>query len=295
MTFEKQDKKQSTIVSLMADAAVESDENQYFKTGQSEVTGVIEKPRLNNEIVHIQGVLRNRNMLVAGGGLDQRSFDEYRRIKRPLLSNAFGKTSSLVDHGNLIFVTSSLPGEGKTYTAINLALSIAQEKDHTVLLIDCDIVRQGVSRMLGLEGKLGLADVLESDQYTVADVLLRSDIPDLTILPAGSPNEYVTELLACQRMTDVVSEIAARYDDRVIVFDGPPLLATPQSQVLVSLVGQVVFVIEMGKTPNSIVSEALQMIPEEKATGLVMNKHEGAAGHGGYYYGYYGQGDEKNN
>lgn len=296
MTIEKQENKQSTIASLMAeDTVANSGASRLFKSNSTEDAGVYKHPRVATESVPILEKLRVRNMLVPGSGLGQRSLDEYRRIKRPLLSNAFGKSSSLVDRGNLIFVTSSLSGEGKTYTAVNLALSIAQEKDHTVLLVDCDIVRQGVSRMTGIEDKPGLADVLEGDRYTVADVLLRTDIPDLTVLPAGSPNEYVTELLACQRMSDTVSEIAARYDDRVIIFDGPPLLATPQSQVLVNLVGQIVFVIEMGKTSNSLVKEALQMIPEEKAIGLVINKNEGAAGHSGYYYGNYGRKDDNKN
>jgi protein-tyrosine kinase len=81
-----------------------------------------------------------------------------------------------------------------------------------------------------------------------------------------------------------------RYDDRVIIFDGPPLLPTPQAQVLTSLVGQVVFVIEAGKTPQTVVEEALNMISDEQATGLVMNKSEGISARSGYYYGYY---DEK--
>ena len=94
-------------------------------------------------------------------------------------------------------------------------------------------------------------------------------------------------------MSAVVDEIASRYSDRIIIFDGPPLLPTPQTQVLARLVGQVVFVIETGKTPQSLVEEALQMIPDEQATGLVMNKNERLSGQAGYYYGYYGSEDDK--
>jgi len=229
-----------------------------------------------------------KNMLVPGSNLGQSFQDDYRKIKRPLVSNACGRNKSMVDRGNLILVTSSIPGEGKTFTSVNLALSIAQEKDTTVLLVDCDVAKHGVSRILGIEKFSGLVDVLESDGLTIGDVMLQTDIPNLRVVSAGRQHEYVTELLASERMLTLVKEIAHRYSDRIIIFDGPPLLATPQTQVLAGLVGQVVFVIEAGKTPQSLVEEALKMIPEEQATGLVMNKNEGLYGRSGSYYGYYG-------
>jgi exopolysaccharide/PEP-CTERM locus tyrosine autokinase len=232
-------------------------------------------------------------MLVPGSNLGREIQDDYRRIKRPLVSNACGRNKSMVDRGNLILVTSSIPGEGKTFTSVNLALSISQEMDNTVLLVDCDVAKQGVSRMLGLENVAGLVDVLESDYLTIADVLLQTDIPNLRVVSAGKQNEYVAELLASHRMFDLVNEMARRYSDRIVIFDGPPLLSTPQTQILAGLVGQVVFVIETGKTPQSLVEEALEMIPEEQATGLVMNKNEGLSSRGGSYYGYYGPVDNE--
>ena len=236
------------------------------------------------------------NMLVPGSRLGPEFQDQYRKIKRPLLSNAFGKSSSLVENGNLILVTSSVPGEGKTYSSVNLALSIAQEKDNTVLLIDCDVAKQGVSRLLGIEKKEGLVDVLENDHLTIADVMLQTDLPNLRVLSAGKHDEYMAELLASQRMSDLVNEIAARYDDRVIIIDGPPLLATPQTPILAGLVGQIVFVVEAGKTSQSLVEDALELLPEDKAIGLVINKNEGLSGPHGYnydYYGHYGTEDTK--
>ena len=233
------------------------------------------------------------NMLVPGSRLGQDIQDDYRRIKRPLVSNAVGRNKSMVDRGNLILVTSSIPGEGKTYTSVNLALSISQEMDTTVLLVDCDVARQGASKMLGIEKVCGLVDVLESDDLTIGDVLLQTDIPKLRFVSAGKQNEYVAELLTSQRMVNLVNEMASRYSDRIIIFDGPPLLPVPQTQVLAGLVGQVVFVIEAGKTPQSVVEEALELIPEEQATGLVMNKNEGLSSRRAYYYGYYGSGNDK--
>ena len=240
------------------------------------------------DTVRILDRLREKDMLVPGSSLGPEIRSEYRRIKRPLLSNAFGKSSELVDDGNLILVTSSVPGEGKSYTALNLALAIAQERDHTVLLIDADVTKQGVSRMLGIERRRpDLTDLLTSEDLSVGKAMLRTDVPGLVLLPAGKPHEYITEMVASQRMSRLVNELANRYSDRVIIFDGPPLLSTPEAPILAGLVGQVVFVIEAGKTPHAIVEDALGMLPREKAIGLVLNKSESISNRGGYYYNYY--------
>jgi len=247
-----------------------------------------EKRRLMPETVSILDLLRKKDMLVPGSKLGPDIRNEYRRIKRPLLSNAFGKTASLVDHGNLMMVTSSVPGEGKTYTAINLALAFAQERDHTVLLVDCDVTKQGVSRMLGIERRRpDLTDLLSNESLTVGDALLKTDIPGLVLLPAGKPHEYINEMVSSKRMAQLAEEIANRYKDRIIIFDAPPLISTPEAQVITGLVGQIIFVIEAGQTPQDIVAEALAMLPRDKAIGLVLNKSESISNRGGYYYSYY--------
>lgn len=238
------------------------------------------------DVVPVLDRLKAADMLVPGSKLGPDFSDEYRRIKRPLLANAFGKSASLVKRGNLILVTSSIPNEGKSFTALNLALSMTNEKDYTVMLVDCDVVKKGISQMLGIANRPGLIDVLQGDSASIGDVMLRTDIPNLTVVAAGSQHEYVTELLASQRMSSVVNEMASRYDDRIIIFDAPPLLPTPQTHVLAELMGQVVFVIEVGVTPQTLVEEAQLMIPADKATGVVLNKSEGMSRRYGYYYGY---------
>ncbi len=289
MSLNKKEYKQATIAELVsADADSIDDPAHFFKQGQKpgdEVSPVVTISSKSDSVAVLER-LREANMLVPGSQLGDVFFDEYRRIKRPLLSNAFGKTTQLVDKGNLILVTSSIPGEGKSFSSINLALSIAHEKDHTVLLIDCDVARQGSSHLLGITEKPGLVDVLESDTLTIGDVILKTDIPQLCLISAGKQHEWVTELLASQRMSDLVNELGERYSDRVIIFDGPPMLSTPQTQVLTGLAGQIVFVIEAGKTPQMIVEEALSLIPEEHATGLLLNKNEGMSSQSNYY-GYY--------
>jgi len=247
----------------------------------------------NGRKVDLLNRFRELHMLVPGSDLSREIHDDYRRVKRPLVSNAIGKNKLMVERGNLILVTSALPGEGKTYTSVNLALSIAQEMDTTVLLVDCDVARHGMSRMLGIEKYKGLVDVLENKTVTVGDVMLQTDVPTLSVMSAGKQHDYVTELLASDRMAALVNEIVSRYTDRIIIFDGPPLLPTPQTQVLAGLVGQVVFVIEAGKTPQVLVEEALELVPEEQAVGLVLNKNEGLSGKGSYYYGYYGPVDDQ--
>ena len=292
MSADGKDSSLGTIAHLVKTEDTEKPVDKDFFRAQSSGTKNVSSGFVP-ERVSIQSRLRQADMLIAGGHLGPQFSDEYRRIKRPLLSNAFGKSASLVDHGNLILVTSSVMGEGKTTTCVNLALSIAQERDHTVLLVDCDVAHQGVSRMLGVSSMPGLIDVLEDDYFTVGDALLRTDIPELSVLAAGKRHEYVTELLASQRMSNLVEEMSSRYDDRVIIFDAPPLLPTPQTQVLASLVGQIVFVIEAGQTPQSAVGEALDMIRGDKPIGLVLNKSTGTFGRSGYYYGYYGSEDDK--
>jgi len=265
---------------------------------QSDHNGRTMNANDRNTIMQIMERLRNQNMLVPDSNMGADVRGEYRRIKRPLLSNAFGKSASLVDQGNLIMVTSSVPGEGKTYTAVNLALAFAQERDSTVLLVDCDVTKQGVSRMLGIDKyRPNLTDLLARDNIPIKDALIKTDVPGLVVLPAGQPQEYITEMIVSNRMKSLMDEFATRYSNRIVLFDAPPMLSTPESQVLAGLVGQIVFVVEAGKTPFTIVQDVLKMIPKEKAVGLILNKSESISNRGGYYYNYYaayGDTDEDN-
>lgn len=211
--------------------------------------------------------------------------EEYRLIKRPLLVNAFGENRNRIGNANLILITSSLPGEGKTFTAINLALSIAAERDKTVLLVDADVVKPAVSRLFGVSDRAGLIDLLEH-QATFAEVLLRTDVPKLTLLPSGRRHPHATELLASEAMADLARDMSRRYPDRVIIFDSPPLLVTTQASVLATHVGQVLLVVESEFTPQYIVKEAVEMLSGCELVGCVLNKTTQGFGLG--YYAYYG-------
>ncbi|GAO26498.1 non-specific protein-tyrosine kinase [Alicycliphilus sp. B1] len=216
--------------------------------------------------------------------------EQYRVIKRPLLENATGKGASLVAHGNLIMVTSALPGEGKSFTAINLAMSLAMELDHTVMLVDADVTCPSVMTKLGLPPAAGLLDVLQDDKIKLSDVLLRTNVDKLTLLPAGLPHPRATELLASDAMTSLLDEMGKRYSDRIIIFDSPPLLLTTEARVLAGHMGQVVIVVQAEKTLQSQVEHALSTIESCPIKLMVLNQVR-SSGLGAYGYGYgYGHG-----
>ncbi|THF63665.1 tyrosine-protein kinase family protein [Pseudothauera nasutitermitis] len=220
--------------------------------------------------------------------------EEYRVIKRPLLRNLQGKGAAAVDNGNLIMVSSALPGEGKSFTAINLAISIAMELDHTVLLVDADVSRPSVLQRLGLPPEKGLMDVLTGGAE-LGEVLLRTNVDKLTLLPAGRTHQRATELLASDAMIALLEEMATRYAERVIVFDSPPLLVTTEARELATHMGQVVLVVEANRTTHATVKQALATIENCPVKLMVLNKaaERGPAGYYGYSYGYgHGHGNE---
>ena len=217
--------------------------------------------------------------------------DQYRVVKRPLISNAKGKGASILNHGNLIMVTSAVAGEGKTFTAINLAISIAAELDNTVMLVDADVARPSVLRILGLPSGPGLLDLLEG-KCQMADALFRTNIDKLTVLPSGTPHSRATELLASGAMRQLLDDMANRYPDRIIIFDSPPLLLTTESRVLATQMGQIVMVVQAEKTLQADVQHALSTIESCPVRLLLLNQAR-ANTSGGYGYSYgYGYGAE---
>ena len=211
--------------------------------------------------------------------------EDFRIIKRPLLRNAHGANGVSIRHGNLIVVTSALPGEGKTYCAVNLAMSLAMEMDTTVLLVDADVARPSVLKTLGLGAEPGLMDLLLNEDLDLSDVILTTNVPTLRILPAGRSNKHATELLASRTMSKLLTEIAGRYADRIVIFDSPPLLMTTEASVLAAQMGQVVMVVEAETTTQHAVKEALRQIESCAHVNLIYNKTK--AFPGGDYYGYY--------
>jgi exopolysaccharide/PEP-CTERM locus tyrosine autokinase len=224
---------------------------------------------------------------------ERRQASEFRQIKRPLIAAAMGTGSARVPDGQAIMVASALPGEGKTFTSINLAMSIAMEKDVSVLLVDADVPKPHISRIFSVDQELGLLDALVDESLDVESLIIPTDIPGLSILPAGRQTETATELLSSHRMRQVVESIAAADPSRIAIFDSPPLLLTSESRALAGMVGQIAVVVRAGATLRASVHDALESLGNSRANkyvGLILNQSEAAAPNVYYGYGdYYGK------
>ncbi|HVC10126.1 MAG TPA: AAA family ATPase [Burkholderiales bacterium] len=211
---------------------------------------------------------------------------QYQRIKRPLIAKAFGRGVPQVANGRLIVLTSAMAGEGKTFTSLNLALSLANEKDVHVLLVDADVAKPHISRLLGVTGAPGLLDVLRDASQDVEGLILPTDVSNLFVLPTGTPSGETTELLASQRMAQVAAALAKRDPQRIVLFDTPPLLQTTESHVLTQLAGQVVVIVRAESTPQPVLFDALKLLEAHPAVSLVLNQSPKSATSAYYYQGY---------
>ena len=261
---------------------------------------VIQTVGATNPLNEIQSATLSRhveidlNVLAAAGIVNpyaprSQIADQFRVIKRPLIRNVMGKGASPIAHGNLIMVTSALAGEGKTFTAINLAMSMATELDYTVMLVDADAPRPSVMKTLGLPEGPGLLDLVMGESTDMSNVLLKTNIEKLTILPIGTPHARATELLASEAMIQLLDEMENRYPDRLIIFDSPPLLLTTEAPVLASHMGQIVMVVQAGRTLQSEVRQALATIEACPVKLMVLNQAR-TNFKGGYRYGEGGYG-----
>jgi protein-tyrosine kinase len=219
---------------------------------------------------------------------DRQLADQFRMIKRPLLKLASDPAAA--DDGSHasrrgVMVGSALPGDGKTFTAINLALSLARERDHSVLLVDADVVKRDVSRLCGLSGERGLLDALVDPTMDVESAIFPTDIPGLSLLPAGRLSETATELFASARMREVMQDLIMLDPRGIVVVDSPPICLTSDAPVLASLFGQILLVVRAGVTPQHAVLEAIRIIGTSAKVSLVLNQAD-AVGPSGYHYGY---------
>jgi len=213
--------------------------------------------------------------------------EEYRRIKRPLLKNMRGE---MITNGlkNVIAVTSSISGEGKTYSAVNLAISMALETERTVLLLDADVVKGAAASLFSISrDQPGLTDVLSDESIEVADVIMTTNVDNLFFMSGGMLKSNTNELLASDVMGNLIVELASRYDDRIIILDCPPILQTNEANILVDYAGQVVFVVAEEETRQKQVLNAIDQIDEEKYVGVLVNKSRSRVGNYDYY-GHYG-------
>jgi exopolysaccharide/PEP-CTERM locus tyrosine autokinase len=222
-----------------------------------------------------------QDILAVPGNPSGPSGDEFRRIKRPIITNAFNRQADGEDHMNMVMITSAMPNAGKTFCTVNLAYSMSMERELNVLVVDADVAKPHISRAFGLAEVPGLIDLLLDDKLPIESTLVRTDLNDIQILPAGQRHPQATELLASDRMSRILDELARRYTDRMILLDSPPLLITSEAQALASQLGQIVLVIEAGHTNQQTVLQAIDVLDHKSAINVILNKSRQSL-HGAY-------------
>ena len=213
--------------------------------------------------------------------------DEIRRIKWPLLKAIEGSEGVKPARNNLVLVTSALPGEGKTFTSLNLALSIVRDRELRVVLVDGDVARPGLTPSLGLEGRAGLIDALEDTSRDVSSITYQTDVEGLFFVPAGNYNPHAPEFFAGSRMPQLMESLSRRVGRGVVIFDSPPLLATNEAQVATRFAGQVLIVVRASETDQQAVLDALALVDKDAPVSAVLNRCKPSLlsrYYGQYYY-----------
>lgn len=243
-----------------------------FPGGAHPTSGETANGAGNGPRVQLDNEALGRNGYLTPETMDGPLAAQYGNLKRPLIRMAGGRGERSYEHANLIAITSALRGEGKTFTALNLAISIAMERDVFVVLVDADLIAGSLSRLVGLGHMPGLSDVLADSQMRLDHVVVQTDVPRLAIVPSGQIRRHTTELLASGEMRDLANSLAGLGGDRIALFDTAPILVASHATVLEELVGQVLVVVEEGGTPQQAVERAIAQLQRNKAVGMVLNK-----------------------
>ena len=242
-------------------------------------SGWISPPYINSRHVKLDGKVVAENRCV-GALARPCEIDSY-KVLRTQVSQLTKKEGK-----NTIMITSARPGEGKTLTAINLALSFAMEFDQTVLLVDCDLKQQSIHKILGIESRQGLADYLVNGT-DLSQLIMWPGIEKFTLISGGRTIAEASEVLSSAKMKALMSEIKSRYHDRYIFFDMPPVLSVTDALAFAPLVDAILMVVRADKTSIQDIKKAVDLIPKEKFLGFVLNGHKAPLKP--YYGAYYGR------
>ena len=218
-----------------------------------------------------------------------RTVEEFRLVKRNLVG-AWSQRDLMADRraSRLIMVTSARPGEGKTFTALNLALAFASERSVKALFVDVDTQYSTMPQILGIGGQQGIVDILAGN-LALPEVLIQTNIPNLMILPAGRGGPHVPELLSSPEMGALLDELTQRLPDHYLIIDTPPCMASSDAAALAPLVGQIVFVVEANNTQQGEIEAALSTLSTCPRISLLLNKSDSLATEhfGSYGYNYH--------
>jgi non-specific protein-tyrosine kinase len=245
--------------------------SQEFTQKEKENAGWVSPNYSKSRTVHLDPALLADNRCV-GIFPYAREAEVYKVLRTQILEAAKEKG------GNTIMITSALPGEGKTLTAINLAFTFARLFEQTVLLVDGDLKQQAIHKTLGFASDKGLIDHLVDDT-PLSELMIWPGIDKLTLISGGRSVAESTELFRSTRMRDLVSEMKTRYPDRYVFFDVPSILGGADTLDFVSLVDHVIVVVQYGSTPVDAVKKAVELIPQEKVIGFVLNRSEDPSAH----------------
>jgi len=248
----------------------------------------IESPKTNNQLFVDFAECTENTIIDAAGIRTPDLLEEFREIKRHLMRTADSKNDAIRKNHNLIMVSSCSPNEGKTFTAINLALSLALEIDRTVLLIDADMMMSGVANSLGISYEIGLIDYLTGSVPELSSLFVKTSMSNFSIIPSGTYSSSVAEYLGSEKMLCLADELSVRYPDRIIVIDTPPILASSIPVQMSELVGQVVLVVEAENTEKNELISSIEKIDKAKSISLVLNKVRGVKRKYEYSYNSYG-------
>lgn len=198
--------------------------------------------------------------------------NEYRQVKKALLANNALEGASRIRRSNLIMIGSAEQGEGKSFISLNLAMSLAAESGYSVVLVDSDINNPRLSNIIGISDEQGLVDLLADPSLDPTQMISPTDVSGLSVLPAGKNNHRAAGLLASEQATRLFEDLSAADTKRVFVFDSSPILSSTEALELVEQVGQILLVVQSGKTLQDSVREALRKLGSDRPINILMNQ-----------------------
>jgi exopolysaccharide/PEP-CTERM locus tyrosine autokinase len=263
---------------------------QSPEIGHSAGPAAAAPPALDLPRIHLDiHALRAAGMLPqAQGELALRN--QFRRLKWPLRDAMRQRFQAQEWNANLIMIASALPGEGKTFTSLNLAMSLAREQDCRVVLVDADVAKGHLTALMGLSERPGLLDLLSDPTMRLEDVLVATDVERLSILPAHTYRGNAPELFASKRMEQVMAELAAMSVDQVVIFDSSPVLSTNEAQVLGRVMAQILMVVRADHTDRNAVLDAIELLERPKVS-FILNQCQVTLGDDYYNSSYGNTGD----
>jgi protein-tyrosine kinase len=274
---------------VLRQSSIEVD--RFDRVGSDSTLGVRRETNSKPEAVNIsQTSLAAQAIVLPSSGVS-RTVEEFRALKREVLANV-GRLRTASNHRNrVVFITSSNPGEGKTFTAINLALALAYEKETRALLIDADAYRQSVLSYLGISADKGWLDFVTGKVGYPSEVVLHTNLPNFSVMPAGKQREQIPELMSSRKMSELLDEVTLEDPARIVIMDGLPCLTSTEASVVAGLAGQTLFVIAAHETAQDQIEASLRLLSASPSVSLVLNKmHPALADHfKGYGYAYASQ------